>query len=147
VLHSAFNTAQNYQIDIDVLDEIPSVWLWTWGLFLEEKFISSITKCNNLFTPGLDKLLWRYFKSIVKNKGYLKSIINIANICFELDQWSSHFKKSTTIIILKPNKELCNSFKSFRPIIFFNILEKLIRKVIGECFQLQVILNNFIHMS
>ena len=56
VLHLLFNMAQNYQIDIDVLDEIPSKSPLIWVLFLEEKFISSIVKCNNSSTPGPNKL-------------------------------------------------------------------------------------------
>ena len=50
------------------------------------------------------------------------------------------------MIISKPNKESYNSPKSFWPIVFLNILEKLIEKVIGECLQFQLISNNFIHL-
>ena len=66
---------------------------------------------------------------------------------FEPGHWPSHFKTSMTIIILKSNKELYNSPKSFRPIVFLNILEKLIKKVISEHLQFQVISNNFTHLS
>ena len=78
---------------------------------------------------------------------YLKEIINIANACFELGYWSSHFKTSITIVILKLYKKLYNFPKSFKPIVLLNILEKLIKKVIGECLQFHVILNNFIYQS
>jgi len=64
----------------------------------------------------------------------LKKIINIANVCFERGHWPSHFKISMTIIILKPNKELYDALKSFRPIVLLNILEMLIKKVIGNHF-------------
>jgi len=52
-----------------------------------------------------------------------------------------------TIVIPKPNKESYDSPKSFKPIVFLNILEKLIKKVISECLQFQAILNNFIYLS
>ena len=52
----------------------------------------------------------------------LKKIINIADACFELDHWSSHFKVSTSIIIPKPNKESYNSPKVFRPIVLLNTI-------------------------
>jgi len=55
-LHLSFNIAQNYQIDINALNKIPSKSPLIWVPFLEEEFISFITKCNNLSTPGLDKL-------------------------------------------------------------------------------------------
>jgi len=58
-----------------------------------------------------------------------------------------HFKVSTSIIILKPNKELYNSPKAFRLIVLLNTLGKLIEKVIGERLQFHSISNNFIHLS
>jgi len=98
-------------------------------------------------TPGPDKLSWRHLKSIIKDKIYLKEIINITNTCFELGHWSSHFKTSTTIVIPKPNKESYDSLKSFGPIVLLNTLGKLIEKVIGEHFQFHAISNNFIYQS
>ena len=77
----------------------------------------------------------------------LKEIINIINACLELGHWLSHFKTSTTIVIPKPNKKLYDSPKSFRPIVFLNILGKLIEKVIGKHLQFHMISNNFIHQS
>jgi len=77
----------------------------------------------------------------------LKRIINIADVCFELDHWPSHFKTSISIVIPKPNKKLYNSPKSFRPIVLLNILEKLIEKVIGDQLQFHIISNNFIYSS
>ena len=55
-LHLSFNTVQDWQIDVCILDEIPNNHSIKWVSFLEEEFISSIAKCNNLSTPGLDKL-------------------------------------------------------------------------------------------
>ena len=68
-------------------------------------------------------------------------------MCFELGHWPSYFKISMSIIIPKPNKESYDSSKSFRPIILFNTLEKLIKKVIDNRFQFHLISNNFIHPS
>jgi len=95
-------------------------------------FISSIAKYNNSSTLGPDKLSWRHLKCIVKNNWYLEKIIAIADMCFELGYWPSHFKISMSIIISKPNKELYNSSKLFRPIVLLNILGKLIKKVIDN---------------
>ena len=106
-----------------------------------------IAKCNNLFTPSLDKLLWSYLKYILKNNLCLKNIIRIANACLDIGYWLSYFKTSTTIVIPKPNKALYNMPKSFRPIVLLNTLDKLIKKVIGDRLQFHVISNNFIHYS
>ena len=77
----------------------------------------------------------------------LRKNINIADVCFDLDYWPSYFKVSTFIIIPKPNKELYNSPKVFRPIVLLNTSGKLIEKVIGERLQFHLISNNFIHLS
>ena len=119
----------------------------TWILFSEEEFIIAIAKCNNLSAPSPDKLLWSYLKHILKDKICLKNIANIANLCLDLDFWPSHFKISTTIVILKPNKASYDISKSFRPIILLNMLEKLIEKVISDRLQFHVVSNNFIHQS
>jgi len=77
----------------------------------------------------------------------LNSIIGIANACIELGYWPSHFKRSMTVVILKPNKKSYNSSKSFRPIILLNTISKLIEKAIGERLQFITAANNFIHPS
>ena len=64
-----------------------------------------------------------------------------------LGYWPSHFKRSMTIVIPKPNKQSYNSPKSFRPIVLLNTLGKLIEKVISKRLQFLTILNNFIHPS
>jgi len=100
--------------------------------FSKEEFKSSITKYNNSLTPGPNKLSWKYLKVIVNDSTYLKNFINIANAYIILGHWPSHFKISSSIIILKPNKASYNSPKTFRPIILLNTPSKLIKKVIGE---------------
>jgi len=77
----------------------------------------------------------------------LKKIINIADLCLELGYWPLHFKVSTSIIIPKPNKNLYDFPKAFRPIVLLNILGKLIEKVFDERLQFHSISNNFIHLS
>ena len=65
--------------------------------------------------------------------------------CIDLGYWPNHFKKSTMIIISKPNKLSYDSPKSFRPIALLNTLGKLIKKVIGERIQFHITSNDFIH--
>ena len=134
-------------MDIDILDEIINKPTSSWPLFSKEEFKITIANCNNASTTGLDKLLWSHLKIILKDDKYLNSIIHIANICIELRYWPSHFKRSTTIIISKPNKKLYNLPKTFRPIILLNTVRKLIKKVIGERLQFNTASNEFIHPS
>jgi len=72
--------------------------------------------------------------------------MSIVDTCFELGFWPSHFKTSLTIIIPKLNEKSYDSSKSFRSIVLFNTLGKLIKKVIGECLQFHLISNNFIYL-
>ena len=115
--------------------------------FSKVEFVNSIIKCNNSSTSGSNKLSWRYLKIIIKDSMCLKNIVNIANVCFELGYWLSHFKISTSIIIPKPNKKLYDSPKIFRPIVLLNTIGKLIEKIIGKRLQFYIISNNFIHPS
>ena len=144
-LHSSFNIAQHYCIDKSVLEEVLSFLSSSWTQFSEEEFIIAIAKCNNSSAPGPDKLSWYHLKHILKNKMCLNNIVNITNSCFNLSFWPSYFKISTTIVIPKPNKTLYDTPKLFRPIVLFNMLGKLIEKVISDRLQFHVVSNNFIH--
>ena len=145
-LYSFFNTAQDHQINFNLLDKISNKHSMRWLPFSEEEFTSSINKCNNSSTPSPNKLLWRHLKCIVKDKACLRNIINIADVCFKLGYQSNYLKISTSIIISKSNKESYDSPKTFRPIVLLNTIEKLIKKVISERLQFQLISNNFIHL-
>ena len=146
-LHSSFNTALHQQVNINILDKIRNKQVTTWALFSKEEFEIAISSCNNLSTPGLDKLLWSHLKFVLKHDVCLTNIIKIANTCIDLGYWPNYFKRSLIIIIPKPNKTLCKSPKLFRPIILFNTLGKLIEKVIGERIQFHVVTNDFIYSS
>ena len=47
-LYSTFNLAQDYYVDIEVLDEITDKSPEEWPLFSKEEFMKAVTKCNNL---------------------------------------------------------------------------------------------------
>ena len=106
-----------------------------------------ICNCNSSSMPEPNKLSWCHLKIIVNDSVCLSKIIDIANACFDIGFWPSHFKTSMSIIIPKPNKESYNSPKSFRPIVLLNTIGKLIEKVIGERLQFHAITNDFIHFS
>jgi len=116
-------------------------------LFSKEEFRITIANCNNTSAPGPDKLSWSYLKIILKDDECLGIIIHIANVCIELGYWLLHFKRSTIVVIPKPNKKSYNSPKSFRPIVLLNTVGKLIEKVIGERLQFSMAANNFIYSS
>ena len=129
-----------------MLEEIPDKLITKWMLFSEKEFRSSIAKYNNSLTPKSDKLSWKHLKIIVNNILCFKNFINIANACINLGYWPLYFKTLLSIIIPKPDKISYNSPKVFRPIMLLNILDKLIKKVIGKRLQFQLISMNFIHL-
>ena len=128
---------QNHQVNIDLLEEIPSRLIIRWKPFSEEEFTSSIMKYNNSSTSGPNKLSWRHLKIIVKDVTCLRNLINIADTYIKLGHWLSHFKTLLSIIISKPNK-------AFKLIVLLNMLGKIFEKVIGERLQLQLISKNSI---
>jgi len=146
-LHSTFNTALHHQVDVDVLDEIIDKLTSPWPPFSKEEFKIAIANCNNASIPGPDKLLWSHLKIILKDDECLNSIICVANACIELGYWPSHFKRSTIVVIPKPNKKSYDTPKFFRPIVLLNTIGKLITKVIRERLQFITVANNFIHPS
>jgi len=48
--------ASNYQVDVDILDEITDKPTIPWLVFSKEKFRFAISSCNNSSALGLDKL-------------------------------------------------------------------------------------------
>jgi len=119
----------------------------SWPTFSKEEFILALANCNNSSASGPDKLSWSHLKTIFKDDNYLNVIIRIANACIEVGYWPLHFKRSTTVIIPKPNKKSYNSPKAFRPIVLLNTVGKLIEKVIRERLQFNTASNDFIHPS
>ena len=146
-LHSTFNATLNRQVNVNILKEIHDKPIVLWLGFSKKEFRLAISNCNNSSTPGPNKLSWSYLKVILKNDECLNIIISIANACIDLGFWPSYFKKSTTIIIPKPNKKSYDSLKSFRPIVLLNTMGKLIEKVIRERLQFNMAVNDFIHPS
>ena len=147
ILHFTFNTALHRQVDIDILDEIANKPTSPWPSFSKEEFRLALSSYNNFFVPSPNKLTWGHLKIILKDNKCLNIIIHIVNACIELGYWPSHFKRSTMIVIPKPNKKLYDSPKLFRPIVLLNTVGKLIEKVIRERLQFNTTSNNFIHPS
>jgi len=145
-----------------VIQPVPSPSAWAQQLTEIGKihYLSIYRKISNLMcvgrnrmvqinasAPGPDKLSWSHLKIILKDNECLGIIIRIANACIELGYWPSHFKRSMTVVIPKPNKKSYDSPKSFRPIVLLNTVGKLIKKVIRERLQFTMAANDFIHPS
>ena len=143
--YSFFNSAQSYDVNLQLLNKISDKVTKVWTPFSREELINAIERCNNSSAPGLDKLTWSHIKRIIKSKEYITKFIDIANTCIDLGHWPSHFKMSMTVVIPKPNKAVYDFPKFFHPIVLLNTMGKLFKKMIGEQLQFLTISNNFIH--
>ena len=146
-LYSTFNTVLHQQVDTEFFNKLSPKPTIAWAPFSKEEFRQALVKCNNSSAPGPDKLTWRHLKIILNQDSCLSHIVNIVDACINLGHWPNHFKHSSTVIILKPNKLAYDSPKSFHPIVLLNTIGKLIKKAITKCLQFHVIKNDFIHSS
>ena len=55
-LHKSFNSAQNHQVNIGLLDEILDKITMMWAPFSKKELHSVIENYNNFLAPRLDKL-------------------------------------------------------------------------------------------
>ena len=146
MLHISFNSAQNHQIDLQLLEELPNKEITIWVLFSSNELRSIIEKYNNTSTSRPNKLSWKHFKRITRDNIYLRKFIDITNIYIDLEHWLAYFKVLTIIIIPKPNKEFYDSLKAFWSIVLLNTINKLFKKAISKRFQFMLILYNFIYI-
>jgi len=84
-IYSRHFTKPDCQVDLNLLNELPLKQSWDWPPFFKEEFKSVIVKCNNLSISGPDCISWKHLKSVIKNDKCLTNIINIANVCIDLD--------------------------------------------------------------
>jgi len=133
-LHNFFNSAQMWEIDIYVLDDIPNKSMKEWNLFSKQELIDAIEKCNNLSALGTDKLIWSHIKIIIRDKDCLSKLIDITNTCIDLGYWPSHFKLSTMVIIPKPNKTIRFIQIVINWLFFWIWLENFLRKWLETVF-------------
>jgi len=143
-LHLLYNSAENRPINASFLNETLQADQILWPPFSKQEFKDAIAKCSSSSTPGPDHISWRHLKSLITNDRCLQKIVQIANVCIDLEFWPSHFKSSNTVVIPKPNKTNYNSPKSFRPIVLLNTTGKLIEKVISNRLQFHLSANGFL---
>jgi len=113
ILYQTFNSVQVCQINTSLLDKILIKSKLDWPSFSKEEFRNAIKKYSNLSILGPDHISWKHLKVVIKDNSYILKFVNIADTCINLSYWPLHFKTSSLIIILKPNKILYDSSKMF----------------------------------
>ena len=143
-LHRSYNPAEDRPINERFLNKIPQSDTIEWPPFSQQELRDALAKCSSHSAPGPDHISWRHLKFIISNDNCIKKILQIANTCFDIGYWPSHFKAANSIIIPKPNKESYNSPKSFHPIVLLNTVGKLIEKTISNHLQFHMTANGFL---
>jgi len=131
-LHQFYNAAANCSVDLSVLDEVPSQATRSWVPFSLLEMQNTLKACSNVSAPGPDHITWWYLKHILSNNTCAVGILFLANTCLLLHHWPRHFKESASVIIPKPGKPAYDTPKAFRPIALFNILGKLMKKIVAR---------------
>ncbi|RXW14227.1 hypothetical protein EST38_g11621 [Candolleomyces aberdarensis] len=106
-----------------------------WPEFSLLELRQALEACSSRSASGPDHILWRHLKQILALPQCADIIIALANGCIESGHWPKQFKESTLVIIPKPNKPSYSTPKVFRPIVLLNTLGKLIKKMISNRFQ------------
>ena len=127
-LHSSYNSAENKPINASFLNKTPQADQILQPPFSKQEFKDAIAKCSSSSTPGLDHISWRHLKSLITNDKCLLKIVQIANMCIDLEFWLSHFKSSNTVVIPKPNKNNYNSPNCSNPSFYSTPQENSLKK-------------------
>lgn len=56
----------------------------------------------------------------------------VFNACFKIGYCPHHFKKSVTVVLLKPNKDDYTKAKSYRPVALLNTLGKVLEAILAK---------------
>ena len=96
-LHKSFNSAQEREVDIHFLDEIPDKPTAEWNVFSKDELINVIKKCNNLSAPGPDKLTWSHIKSIIRNDDCIRCCV-LSIVLYSFPLW--YYNKALTYYYL-----------------------------------------------
>jgi len=83
-LHSTFNSAQDQQINLCLLNKISAKSLIKWLLFFKVKFTDTIKKYNSSSIPGPNYLSWNHLEILISNERCISNFINIVNACINL---------------------------------------------------------------
>jgi hypothetical protein len=146
-LHKTFNATDDRPIDLRRFEEsLPPIPKREWLPFSSQEVTNALTKCVKNTAPGPNNVTWRTLKKIMRGTyDFENSIKAIANACFEVGYWPSHFKKLVSIIIPKLNKPVYDKAKSFRPIVLLNTIGKLIEKMIVIHLQFEGVGSGVVH--
>ena len=140
--NSTFHSAQNRDVDLSIVNELPRLATRDWNPFSEQELTDALAMCAAKSAPGWDHMSWTFLKHLTspkKNKKHhrecVQGFLNLFNACFTLGLWPEEFRRSVTVIIPKPGKDDYTKIKSYRPIVLLSTIAKWMEKIINERMQ------------
>jgi len=144
-LHNTYNSAAGREVDLSVLDPLPTLQERDWPPFSALELTDSLSSCSSRSSPGPDHITWVHLKAVLENEKSVQLLVTLADACIRVDHWPKHFKDSVSVIIPKPGKPTYSTPKSFRPIVLLNTVGKLIEKMISNRLQFDMIKYDLVH--
>jgi len=145
VLHNTYNMASGREVDLSVLDPLPTLQERDWPPFSALELTDALASCSSWSSPGPDHIMWAHLKAVLENNKSVQLLVTLADACIHVGHWPKHFKDSVLVIIPKPGKPTYSTPKSFRPIVLLNTVGKLIEKMISNCLQFDMIKYDLVH--
>ena len=131
-LHHTYNAANDREVDLSVLDQLPDKEERAWTQFTRTEVRDTLMGCSNTSAPGPDHITWAHLKVILKDKECEGLVVRMANACLQTGHWPGAFKESVSVIIPKPGKPSYRTPKAYRPIVLLNTMGKLIEKMLSK---------------
>jgi len=130
-LHNTYNLASGREVDLCVLDPLPTLQERDWPLFSALELTDALVSCSSRSSTGPDHIMWVHLKVVLESHKAIQILLDLANACICVGHWPKHFKDSILVIIPKPGKPSYSTPKSFRPIVLLKTIGKLIKKMIS----------------
>ena len=144
-LHNTYTSASGREVDLSVLDPLPTLQERDWPPFSALELTNTLASCSSRSSPGPDHITWVHLKVVLESHKAIQILLDLANACIQVGYWPKHFKDSISVIIPKPGNPSYSTPRLFRPIVLLNTIGKLIKKMISNCLQFDMIKFDLVH--
>ena len=83
-LHNTYNSASGQEVDLSVLDPLPTFQESDWPPFSALELTDVLSSCSSRSSPELDHIMWVHLKAVLENKKSLQLVVTLANACIHV---------------------------------------------------------------
>jgi len=91
-LHDTYNSASGREVDLSVLDPLPTLQERDWPPFSAPELTDSLSSCSSRSSPGPDHIMWVHLKAVLENEKLVQLLVTLADACIRVGHWPKHFK-------------------------------------------------------